>query len=222
MHAFDRQQQRIDAGWAPFWRYQDLGLYGEQLAAPLRVRRPGAGAGRALPRHRRAARRDRRPGLPVPRDRREPPLVDPARQLPRLRRAGLAHHGLRAGWSGPARGWASSRRPRSGAAASTPLITRAQRRRGAPPTARRRGPRAPGPALRRRHRAARRADRRGLLAVAVRREPRVVPAARPEPEPTLRRAPRPPAAARSPGPRTRCPGPAPTGRPRRSPAARGR
>jgi hypothetical protein len=29
--AFAMQQQRIDAGWAPFWRYRDLGLYGEQL-----------------------------------------------------------------------------------------------------------------------------------------------------------------------------------------------
>jgi hypothetical protein len=29
--AFALQQQRIDAGWAPFWRYRDLGLYGEQL-----------------------------------------------------------------------------------------------------------------------------------------------------------------------------------------------
>ena len=29
--AFASQQQRIDAGWAPFWRYQDLGLYGRQL-----------------------------------------------------------------------------------------------------------------------------------------------------------------------------------------------
>ena len=26
------QQQRIDAGWAPFWRYLELGLYGEQLS----------------------------------------------------------------------------------------------------------------------------------------------------------------------------------------------
>ena len=26
------QQQRIDAGWAPFWRYLELGRYGEQLA----------------------------------------------------------------------------------------------------------------------------------------------------------------------------------------------
>ncbi len=29
---FALQQQRIDAGWAPFWRYADLGRYGEQLA----------------------------------------------------------------------------------------------------------------------------------------------------------------------------------------------
>ena len=29
--AFALQQERVDAGWAPFWRYRDLGLYGEQL-----------------------------------------------------------------------------------------------------------------------------------------------------------------------------------------------
>jgi hypothetical protein len=29
---FDLQQERIDRGWAPFWRYADLGRYGEQLA----------------------------------------------------------------------------------------------------------------------------------------------------------------------------------------------
>lgn len=29
---FDLQQARIEAGWAPFWRYVELGLYGEQLA----------------------------------------------------------------------------------------------------------------------------------------------------------------------------------------------
>ena len=29
--AFARQSDRVDAGWAPFWRYRDLGLYGEQL-----------------------------------------------------------------------------------------------------------------------------------------------------------------------------------------------
>jgi hypothetical protein len=30
-HALTLQQQRIDAGWAPFWRYVELGRYGEQL-----------------------------------------------------------------------------------------------------------------------------------------------------------------------------------------------
>jgi hypothetical protein len=29
--AFALQERRIDAGWAPFWRYRDLGLYGRQL-----------------------------------------------------------------------------------------------------------------------------------------------------------------------------------------------
>ncbi|PUA79757.1 sulfotransferase family protein [Nocardioides currus] len=29
--AFARQDQRVRAGWAPFWRYRDLGRYGEQL-----------------------------------------------------------------------------------------------------------------------------------------------------------------------------------------------
>ncbi|AJR18730.1 sulfotransferase family protein [Pimelobacter simplex] len=29
--AFGRQDERIAAGYAPFWRYRDLGLYGEQL-----------------------------------------------------------------------------------------------------------------------------------------------------------------------------------------------
>ena len=29
--AFGLQDERIDAGWAPFWRYRDLGRYGEQL-----------------------------------------------------------------------------------------------------------------------------------------------------------------------------------------------
>ncbi len=30
--AFARQDDRVRAGWAPFWRYRELGLYGEQLA----------------------------------------------------------------------------------------------------------------------------------------------------------------------------------------------
>jgi hypothetical protein len=31
VRAFERQDERVAAGWAPFWRYRDLGLYGEQL-----------------------------------------------------------------------------------------------------------------------------------------------------------------------------------------------
>jgi hypothetical protein len=30
--AVRREQQRIDAGWAPFWHYQGLGMYGRQVA----------------------------------------------------------------------------------------------------------------------------------------------------------------------------------------------
>jgi hypothetical protein len=30
--AYRRQEERIRSGWAPFWHYRDLGLYGEQLA----------------------------------------------------------------------------------------------------------------------------------------------------------------------------------------------
>lgn len=30
--AFDLQEERVRAGYAPFWRYRDLGRYGEQLA----------------------------------------------------------------------------------------------------------------------------------------------------------------------------------------------
>jgi sulfotransferase family protein len=29
--AFARQDERVRAGWAPFWRYRELGMYGEQL-----------------------------------------------------------------------------------------------------------------------------------------------------------------------------------------------
>lgn len=30
--AFGREDERVRAGWAPFWRYRELGRYGEQLA----------------------------------------------------------------------------------------------------------------------------------------------------------------------------------------------
>ena len=32
LRAFEKQDERVAAGWAPFWRYRELGLYGEQLA----------------------------------------------------------------------------------------------------------------------------------------------------------------------------------------------
>jgi hypothetical protein len=32
VRAFELQDQRVAAGWAPFWRYRELGLYGEQFA----------------------------------------------------------------------------------------------------------------------------------------------------------------------------------------------
>src|SRR3954454_10673507 len=31
VRAFGRQDERVASGWAPFWRYRELGLYGEQL-----------------------------------------------------------------------------------------------------------------------------------------------------------------------------------------------
>ena len=40
--AFGREDERVRAGWAPFWRYRELGRYGEQLAHLLPLRRPRA------------------------------------------------------------------------------------------------------------------------------------------------------------------------------------
>ena len=34
--AYQRQDERIRSGWAPFWRYRDLGRYGEQLQHQFR------------------------------------------------------------------------------------------------------------------------------------------------------------------------------------------
>ena len=128
--AFAQQRQRIDAGWAPFWRYQDLGLYGRQLEHLYRYV-------------------DRQRVLVVRyRDIVETPartvdevcrflgiseshvVVDPARQLAHLRRARLAHRGVRPRRAQPAPGSGSSRRPRSGApraSRSSPGSARASR-----------------------------------------------------------------------------------------------
>src|SRR3712207_2179882 len=32
IEACEREQDRIDAGWAPFWHYRSLGMYGRQVA----------------------------------------------------------------------------------------------------------------------------------------------------------------------------------------------
>ena len=122
----------------------------------LRLRRPRAGPRHALPRPRRRAPRDRRPGLPVPRHPRGAGRRDPAGQLAQLRAARLAAPGARAGRA--RRRPARAVRPAAGLArgSSPPLDPPAERRpRRHPPAARRRrsGERLAG-AVRRRHRPA--------------------------------------------------------------------
>ena len=46
--AWHAEDERVAAGWAPFWHYRRLGRYGEQLADLFGAGRPGAGAGAAL------------------------------------------------------------------------------------------------------------------------------------------------------------------------------
>ena len=82
------EDERIAPGWAPFWRYRDLGLYGEQLRAPLPATSTRSGSSscatatssttRARPSTAPAGSSASREGL-VGRD--------PARQLAPLRRA---------------------------------------------------------------------------------------------------------------------------------------
>ena len=72
VEAVRREQQRVDAGWAPFWHYQGLGMYGRQVADLLDH----------FPREQVLLLRYRelvddpiehpRPGLPLPRRRRRP------------------------------------------------------------------------------------------------------------------------------------------------------
>ena len=166
--AFARQQQRIDAGWAPFWRYRDLGLYGEQLQHLYQyVDRDRVLVVRYkdIVESRRATvdRVCRFLGIAESHVARDPP-----RQLAQLRRARLAHGRVRA--AGAHRRLARPVRAARGVARGLGAADRpAERRRVAPAQARAGGARAAGAALRRGHRAARRAHRRGLLAVAVRR-----------------------------------------------------
>ena len=74
--AFARERERINAGWAPFCRYAELGRYGEQLSTCW-PRRSRAGAGPALPRHRRRPPRRGAPDVRVPRH-----LHRPRRRIP--------------------------------------------------------------------------------------------------------------------------------------------
>ena len=152
--AFASQQERIDAGWAPFWRYRDLGLYGEQLRHLYRYVDPA----RVLVLRYRDLVDD--PAATVDRACRFLGIAEGTSSIPRdnsraFARAGLAHHGC---WG---------RRPRRARTlgqfappAGLALGERAARRR-APGRSRRTGPssaaearRAAGPPLRRRHRPA--------------------------------------------------------------------
>ena len=138
--AFAREDERVRAGWAPFWRYRELGLLRRAAAAPPPLRRPRAGPRRPLPRPRRRAAPDGRPGEPVPRHPRGARRHDPARQLPQLRAARAGDPACSPRSSARAHGSASSRRPRSGAG-STRRSSRCSATAG-PPTARASTPRS--------------------------------------------------------------------------------
>ena len=86
--------------------------------APAPVRRSRTDPGRALPRPGGRARRDRRPGQPVPRHPRGTGRLDPAGQLAQLRAARLAAAALRAGRPQRSARSASSSRPRCGGAST--------------------------------------------------------------------------------------------------------
>ena len=157
------------AGWAPFWRYRELGLYGEQLAHLYRYVDPE----RVLVvRYRDLVdepRRGRRPGLPVPRHPRGAGRLDPARQLAQLRASPAGGPGCSARSSAPgarlgpvraARGLAAAPARRSSpcsATAATPHRPRLDADAAAA---------APG-RVRRRHRPAQPAHRRGLRRLAL-------------------------------------------------------
>ena len=172
--AFGREDERVRAGWAPFWRYRELGRYGEQLAHLHRYVDPE----RILVIRYRdlvdAPGGDGRPGEPVPRDPGGPGRLDPARQLAQLRPAGLAAAAVRAGRA--RRRAARAVRAAAGVAGGPPAVARpAGRPPGrAPSPPRRDQPAAADRELRRRRRAARRAHRAGLRRLAQPGEPRLV------------------------------------------------
>ena len=174
--AWHAEDERVAAGWAPFWHYRRLGRYGEQLRRPVRPGRPGAGAGAALLAAGLRAGRDAEPGLPLPRHRARtrsaqvPP--DNSRPFvgPGLRTAVLG----RAIRAGAAAGPAAAAR-RSGGRRARPLVAALQSRRTA--SSGRAGSGAAGGAARRlpgRHRAARGGARGVLPGLALDHRPRLV------------------------------------------------
>ena len=90
LDAVRREQQRIDAGWAPFWHYQGLGMYGRQLqdlfdhfpreqVLLLRYRELVEGPARTLDRVFRFLRVDTADVDQIPRDNSRPFVRDGAR-----------------------------------------------------------------------------------------------------------------------------------------------
>ena len=176
--AFERQDERVRAGWAPFWRYRELGMYGEQLAHLHRHVDPEQ---ILVVRYRDLIDEPReggRPGQPVPRDPRGTGRLHPPRQLAQLRDAGMATARVRA--AGARWGTAGPVRAAGGVASAAPAPGRGALRRGG------RGPAAARPAaastdggvVRRRHRPPQPAHRAGLRRLALSGEPRVLRAAR--------------------------------------------
>jgi hypothetical protein len=72
------EDQRREAGWAPFWRYRGQGLYGQQLQTLVPILPAGAGAAPSVPRSRGRAGVDARLGLAIPGRARHRLAGDPA------------------------------------------------------------------------------------------------------------------------------------------------
>ena len=221
--AFALQQERVDAGWAPFWRYRDLGLYGEQLRHLYDY----------VPREQVLVVRYRDlvddPVGPWTRSARSS-ASSPATWTtsPATTRAASPARPGSTSWappSGPVPSRGQFAPPQVWREASVPLTAQLQagdshRPKLSPEARQRLLPHFHediAPALR--------AHRRGLLAVAVRGEPRLVPSSGPTARPSRgrRRTPRPPADPRGPPgglhlARTRTP--RSTRSPWRAPAAR--
>ena len=153
--AFAREDERVAAGWAPFWRYRGLGLLRRAAGPPATARRPRARAGDPLPRARRRRPARRSTGscrfLGI---RRGPGRRDPPRTTHRAFVApGAGAAAARAGRAHRRAARRSSRRPQVWRRASRPLIRACSATAGrAPAPARRRAAARLVAELRRRHR----------------------------------------------------------------------